>query len=123
MLSPLTCYSTLKKGDGSRKTYYYSPFEEEFSVLIKENLRKKYKVVFGNTNGFDFSIKPRRVLPQDQKIIIYNRNRTNKGTVIKAWMGFYELSGSKKALELAYDVGLGAKNSQGFGCWEKAGNS
>jgi len=41
MLSPLTIYSTLKKSDGRKKTYYYSPFEKEFNTLITQNLRKK----------------------------------------------------------------------------------
>ena len=118
MLSPLTCYSTLKKGDGGKKTYYYSPFEKEFSALIEGNIRKKYKVVFGNDADFNFNISPYRVFPKDEKIIIYNRSKDNKGTVIKAWMGLYELSGLPKALELSYDTGLGAKNSQGFGCWQ-----
>jgi CRISPR-associated endoribonuclease Cas6 len=40
MLSPVTMYSTLTKEDKTKKVYYYSPFEEEFNRLIKENLRK-----------------------------------------------------------------------------------
>ncbi|RKY38297.1 MAG: CRISPR-associated endoribonuclease Cas6 [Candidatus Omnitrophota bacterium] len=123
MLSPVTCYSTLKKADGRKKTYYYSPFEQEFPLFIKENLRKKFKLIYGSDNCFEFNISPYRVSARDEKIIIYNRNNKDKGTVIKGWMGLYEISGSKKALELAYDVGLGAKNSQGFGCWEAINNN
>ncbi|MCD6319692.1 MAG: CRISPR-associated endoribonuclease Cas6 [Candidatus Desulfofervidaceae bacterium] len=115
MLSPVTTYSTLRKLDGKKKVYYYSPFESEFNELIKENLRKKYELVFGKklTTEFDFKISPKKVKPSDQKIIIY------KGTVIKAWMGIYKLEGTPEVIGLSYDTGLGAKNSQGFGCWEK----
>ncbi|MCL4245409.1 MAG: CRISPR-associated endoribonuclease Cas6 [Candidatus Dadabacteria bacterium] len=39
MLSPVTIYSTLSHPDGRKKTYYYSPFENEFGDLISENAR------------------------------------------------------------------------------------
>ena len=115
MLSPVTIRSTLYGADGSKKSYYYSPFEKEFCRLIKENLRKKYKIVFNKNLGhdFEFSIKPQKVPPSSEKIIIY------KGTVIKAWMRIYEIKGNPEVIALSYDTGLGAKNSQGFGCWEK----
>jgi len=73
MLSPITCYSTLKKADGRKKTYYYSPFEQEFPLFIKENLRKKFKLIYGSDNCFEFNISPYRVSARDEKIIIYNR--------------------------------------------------
>lgn len=112
MLSPMTVYSTLSKLDGRKKTYYYSPFEREFSELIEKNLRKKHRAYFGKDSDGDFTIKPSKVSRRDEKIIIY------KGTVVKGWMGFYELSGSSELLKLAYDAGIGSKNSQGFGCFE-----
>jgi CRISPR-associated endoribonuclease Cas6 len=113
MLSPVTIYSTLRKSDGNKKTYYYSPFENEFNQLIRENLRKKYELVYDRkSDNFDFKISPYRVRPSDEKIIIY------KGNVIKAWMGLYKIEGAAEVIELSYDTGLGSKNSQGFGCWE-----
>lgn len=114
MLSPVTVRSTLYGANGSKKTYYYSPFEKEFCKLIRENLRKKYKVVFEKdlSHDFEFSIEPKRVPPSCEKVIIY------KGTVIKAWMGIYKLKGGPEIINLSYDTGLGSKNSQGFGCWE-----
>lgn len=119
MLSPITVYSTLKKSDGSKKTYYYSPFEEEFNRLIKENLRKKYQASFGEKiDIFDFNIQPYKVKPSDEKVIIYRKTDQQKPTVIKAWMGLYKLKGEPKIIELSYDCGLGSKNSLGFGCWE-----
>jgi len=42
MLSPVTVYSTLFSTNGKKKTYYYSPFEKEFSQLIRANILKKY---------------------------------------------------------------------------------
>jgi len=112
MLSPLTIYSTFEKS-GKKKTYYYSPEEPEFSHLLKENLKKKYKLVFEKERDFFFKITPLKVdFKKDQKIIIY------KGNVIKAWMGTYILESEPQILELSYSTGLGAKNSQGFGMWD-----
>ena len=39
-------------------------------------------------------------------------------TVIKAWSGVYELDLPEPFFLLAYDAGLGSKNSQGFGMVE-----
>jgi len=113
MLSPVTTYSTLLRGDGKRKTYYYNPFEEEFSQLLRDNIVKKYKAFYKkDPPSTEFSIEPLRVSKRDEKIITY------KNFVIKGWMGRYRVSGNPELLRLAYDAGLGSKNSQGFGCFE-----
>jgi len=111
MLSPLTVYSTFLKNK-KKKTYYYSPYEKEFEVLIKENLKKKYESFYKEKRNFDFKIKPLRVNKNSEKIIIY------KGTVIKGWLGTYEIESEKDIIKFAYDTGLGSKNSQGFGMFE-----
>lgn len=113
MLSPVTMYSTLSTADGKKKTYYYAPSEAEFSKLLEENLKKKYEVLYKAVpTGLKFSIEPTGVTKSHEKIMDY------KGTVIKGWMGRYKLAGSPELLNLGYDAGLGAKNSQGFGCFE-----
>jgi len=112
-ISPITVYSTLRKPDGKKKTYYYSPFEREFSELIGANLKKKFEIVHEKEPvRMDFLLKPERVDGRNLVITSF------RGTIIKAWSGIYRLSGEKKILELAYDCGLGSKNSQGFGMIE-----
>jgi len=117
MLSPVTVYSTLSKHNGKKKTYYYSPLEMEFSSLVDRNLKKKYRAYYGKIPSGEFNeslvIKPIKVSKNDEKIILY------KGTVIKGWMGVFELEGSPELLRLAYEAGIGSKNSQGFGCFEQ----
>lgn len=41
-----------------------------------------------------------------------------QGHYIIAWYGEYILSGKRKYLDFLYQVGIGAKNSQGFGMIE-----
>lgn len=116
MFSPMTIYSTLVDAEGKKKTYYYNPWERDFPILLRENLWRKYLALYGvSMEGRDFRIVPIRVRREDEKIIIY------KGTVIKGWMGIYEIEGDEELLKLAYEAGLGAKNSQGFGCFEVIG--
>lgn len=116
MLSPLVVYSTLENGS-QRFTYYYSPFEARFQELVLSNLAKKYLLIYGRNIGEkEFQIIPTNVNLSDHKVIKY------KGTVIKGWMGNYILTGDPQLLEIALHAGLGAKNSQGFGCCELEGD-
>lgn len=111
MLSPITVYSTMPYADGRKYTYFYSPFEPKFSELVGANLVKKHYLIHGVPPLSEFfSIKPVRVTDADYKITTY------KGFTIKGWMGTYELQGDPALLQIALSAGLGAKNSQGYGC-------
>lgn len=114
MLSPVTVYSTLKTADGRSKTYYYSPFEDEFSQLIEGNLKKKYALIHNREAGEiqTVCIKPVKVDKRSEKILKY------KGTVIKAWRGVYSIKGDPELIRVGYETGLGSKNPQGFGCFK-----
>jgi len=113
MLSPVTVYSTLKTGEGKKKTYFYNPQEKEFSFQIKNNLIKKYMALKGEEpSETEFDITPLTFKKENEKIVKF------KGFTIKGWMGKYLIKGAKDLLLLAYDSGIGAKNSLGFGCFE-----
>ncbi|MBC7348277.1 MAG: CRISPR-associated endoribonuclease Cas6, partial [Clostridia bacterium] len=110
-LSPIVMQSTLAFENGRPYTYYYSPFEPRFTELIGANLAKKHLLVYGRpASAEDFRIVPVAVGRRHLKVTRY------KDTVIKGWMGEYELSGDPGLLQVALDAGLGAKNSQGYGC-------
>ncbi len=111
MLSPVVMYSTMPRQDGRSYTYYYSPFEPRFAELIGANLAKKYLLIHGHPAPEDgFAIYPAAVTDRDLKITRY------KETIIKGWMGEYFLRGDTELLQVALGAGLGAKNSQGYGC-------
>ncbi|MDI6701295.1 MAG: CRISPR-associated endoribonuclease Cas6 [bacterium] len=115
-LSPITTYTTLYGQNNKKKTYFYSPYEKEFSDFLEKNIKDKYFAFFGekeNINDLKFEIKPLYVSKKNEHIIIY------KNTVIKAWSGIYTLKGTPSLLKLAYDTGIGSKNSQGFGMFEE----
>lgn len=114
--SPVTVYSTFKE-EGKNKTRYYSPYEKEFEEIVRKSLINKYKSFYGKMpkdNRFSIELLNRK--QPKESVIIY------KGIVIKAWSGEFVMRGSKELLNLAYQAGIGAKNSQGFGCVELIDN-
>jgi CRISPR-associated endoribonuclease Cas6 len=114
MLSPMTIRSTLRQGDGSAKTHYYSPKEKEFPRLIRENVLKKYYAFSGEIpSETEFLVTP--YLFSVKKNL---HHMSYKGFMIDAYNGIYTMEGSRELKQFAYDAGLGERNSQGFGMFE-----
>jgi len=112
-LSPIVCYSTLKKHDNSNFTYYYSTKEREFGEQIYANLMKKFQLIAPLEEVPEGAVKIENVgrVKEDVRFFSSNDNRP-----IKGWSGRFKLCGPKALLQVALDAGLGAKNSAGFGC-------
>ncbi|WP_457755596.1 CRISPR-associated endoribonuclease Cas6, partial [Thermodesulfatator indicus] len=126
-LSPITIHSTLYTPEGKKKTYFYTPFESEFSAKIFENLMRKARALWGEEaelpplNGA--YIRPFRVSKKNEVIIgfkklrkseeegKYERSETpgkSRNFWIKGWTGLYELALPEPYFTLAYHAGLGA---------------
>lgn len=108
-LTPIEVHSTLEKKDGTKKTYYYSPMENEFSEFINNNLKKKWELCFKEKCDGNIKIYPVNPKYNKEKI------RKFKGTIIKGWSGHFYLEGDSELIQLAFDTGLGSRNSAGFG--------
>ncbi len=119
-ITPIEIHSTLKKDDGKKITYYYSPFETEYNELINKNLIKKWQALYKKECPFSISIKPLFEGNKYEKIIYFGTGE-NK-TLIKGWKGKFNIEGNPEFLQFAYDAGLGSRNSQGFGMIEKVKN-
>lgn len=112
--SPITIHSTLTDATGKKKTYYYSPHEEEFNSMIKDNLIRKFVAMYGKEPENDeFKIEILNPKKLKERVLVY------KGFIIKGWDGEFIIRGSKELINFAYNVGLGARNSQGFGCIQR----
>lgn len=112
MLSPVVIYSSIKI-DGKNKTVYYSPEDSIFSEKIKENLIRKYTAIHGQEPEDDeFIIKYIGKKEPKKSVIRYHK------TMINGYNGRYLIEGNPELIRLAYFVGIGSKNSQGFGCFK-----
>ncbi|WP_228288235.1 CRISPR-associated endoribonuclease Cas6 [Thermosipho ferrireducens] len=106
--SPVTVYSTYYK-NGRKWVNYFSPFDQEFYKIIRENLIRKYMAFYKKEPKGSICIRHIGKKAKEQ-VINY------KNTVVKGWISTFELEGDEELLELAFNSGIGSKNSIGFGC-------
>lgn len=104
MLTPMCLYIT-----ENNKTKYFSPFEEEFYYLLNDNFYRKYFAYYGVYPESPLYLEPVSVEKKDKVVTTF------KGTYITGYKGKYIIRGERKYLDFVYQVGLGSKNSQGFG--------
>ena len=107
-LSPITVYRTEATG----KTIYFHPQQPEFIELIVRNMTLKYRSFYG------FSPKPALDVHLVPDGIIKKTVTTFKRVLVTAYDCELELTGASYLLQFAYDTGLGAKNSNGFGMFK-----
>ena len=110
-ISPITIHSTIELPTGTRKTYYYEPTEKDFSVMLRDNLIRKYKTVHNREpEDMSFTLVPVKDGSVRKTVVKY------RDTVIIGWTGRFKMSGSPELLKMALLAGAGARNSMGFGC-------
>jgi CRISPR-associated endoribonuclease Cas6 len=112
MLSPLTVYSTYKNIHGEKRTQFFSPQDIVFSDMIERNFHNKFEAYFQTEPDERISIKPLKITKKDKVVTQF------KGFRINAWNGIYEIQAPLSYIRFMYDVGIGARNSQGFGLFE-----
>lgn len=119
-LSPVTCYSTVTRADGSPYVVYYKPQETAFQEQIDGNLRRKWELLSPGEPAPPQSV---RITPVGRPREQVARFSTSDRIPIKGWWGLFRLRGPRCLLQAALDAGLGAKNSAGWGCVELVGDA
>ena len=105
MLSPIVA---IGKTDDN-KTQYLSPRDFEFCSYLCNNFFKKYQTYYHNLPNNDLEIVVGDVSFRDKCVTKF------KGILVNAWNCRLYIQGSPEYLTFIYNVGLGSKNSQGFG--------
>ena len=106
MISPLVVRST---DADTKKTLYYNPFDTEFKSRIMENFARKYQAYYHKVPTGRFDIEPINFSLKNKFVTKY------KDYLITGWKGEFGIRGDAEVLDFLYQVGLGEKNSMGFG--------
>lgn len=106
MISPLVVRSTDSR---TKKTLYYNPFDRDFKSRIIENFERKYQAYYHKVPTGRFDIEPINFSLKNKFVTKY------KDYLITGWKGEFEIRGDAEVLDFLYQVGLGEKNSMGFG--------
>lgn len=105
-LSPVSISKSNYKGV---PIYWARPDEELFYELLKNNLLKKYKMVFDREYLGTLIIKP------DERFVVHPKLYSVKAGKIKSFEMRLKVNCSKNMKEVMINCGLGEKNSLGFG--------
>ncbi len=108
MLSPITVRRT---DPNSNKTIYFNP-GDEFRQAVISNYIRKYSAFSEADSAPEILFDVIDVRSEDKYLTRY------KDFIIEGYMGTYRLRGYWEALDFLYNVGLGSKNSQGFGMFD-----
>ena len=110
-LSPVVAYSTVIEGE-KKRTQYFSPLDKAFSQILRENIIKKYKAIYGESTLEEDSFEVIPIATEKYiKSVVYYKN-----FIINGYNGKFILLGNPTLIQLALESGLGGKNAQGFGC-------
>lgn len=123
-LSPFVL-STMQVHNGRLKPHYLRPDDKNLSEAVRNNLMRKYKTLYQQEpeiSNLQFSLDNtyiRRHNPKNlTKLIILKEGQGNRETRIKGIFAPFKMKGSIELMKIAWEAGLGAHCSQGFGCIE-----
>lgn len=124
-LSPITVSTCLNRSNGLNglNCHYLRPWEEGFSEAIKNNLIKKYKLIYGKDiwdSGFKITVDTEYMNRKNGRI---TKNINFKGTNIIGFMAPFEVTGKPELIEIGYETGFGEKGSMGFGMVKSVGTA
>ncbi len=107
MASPAVAYTTLE----NRHTLFYTPEDTEFYHSIIVNALRKNEF-YRPDKAAEFQIAPDLNKPFKKQFSTFKR------TYIEGWFADLILSGTPELLDILYQAGLGAKNSEGYGMFD-----
>lgn len=99
------------------KIDYLSPDDVRARELLKNNLLSKYEAFYGNKFQENAFLEW-KTLNQPQSKLLLIKKGTPQQTQIRGFNCDFILNANPELLKIAYNAGLGEKNSMGFGCVE-----
>ena len=116
-LSPITVSTGRIDADGKMRATYLSPETPDFFEHLKNNLIRKYEALNKKppeNPEVKFKLAS-DIMPENRRL---SKLIDIKGIKVRGWLVPVEAEGNPELLRLAYETGLGEKNSAGFGMVE-----
>jgi len=110
-LSPIVVSTGELDRNGNFHKRYLSPEEPEFSRILEENLRRKYRACYGKEPSEE-GISLELLHSPQSKLLDY------KGIKIRGWFMHFIVQGNPELIKIGYEAGFGEENSAGFGMVE-----
>lgn len=116
-LSPITVSTGRVDADGKMRATYLSPDDPGFYEHLSNNLARKYEALNKKApENPDVKFKlATDIIPEKRSL---SKLIDIKGIKVRGWLVPVEAEGNPELLRLAYEAGLGEKNSAGFGMVE-----
>lgn len=116
-LSPITVSTGRIDADGKMRATYFSPDDPGFFEHLSNNLARKYEALNKKPpENPDVKFKlASDTTPENRRL---SKLIDIKGIKVRGWLVPVEAEGTPELLRLAYETGLGEKNSVGFGMVE-----
>ncbi len=123
MLNPMVA-SRSEINNGLHREHYIRPNEPELFDAVKHNLMRKYSIIHGESYDGDFYfrldeeyIRRKGGADKISKLVSLRENSKSE-TRVKAFMCPLKIKAMPKMISVAYNCGIGQKNSMGFGMLE-----
>jgi len=116
-LSPVTVSTGRVDPDGKMRATYLAPDDPAFYEHLSANLVRKYEALNKKSPedvDVKFKLAP-NLIPENRRL---SKLVDIKGIKVRGWLVPIEAEGNPELLRLAYETGLGEKNSAGFGMLE-----
>lgn len=106
-ISPIIASTGVQRGEKLHKKFL-SPNDDNFWKVIESNL-------FGKANSLGIELSPGARVRFECIGAWRSRLWMSQNTQVRGYEGRFYMEGNETLLQLAYDAGLGERNSQGFG--------
>ncbi len=117
-ISPLV----VSKVDALGRRIFLGCFDAEVPFFIRKNLFEKFAAFhkYKPEDEFDFMFKLDYAVKKSWRKLITIKSGKKEETKIPCIVAPFKLRGTRRIIKFAWDVGLGEKNSMGFGMWDIA---
>ena len=115
MLSPVCVDVGYNEGEKT-KTKYLDPLDPYFNYYLTKNFQRKFQAVTGESTHSGIFLLPPEDFNLDKNKYV---TRFGGDIFITEWKGNFKLKADVQSMQFLYDTGLGARNSQGFGMFQR----